>query len=72
MRTAIAEAVRKGGAAGIANGGKLGVKFVRTEVPKQKGFNGQKIYTAKYETPTISLDEPTPYDDEELANADPF
>src|SRR5688572_19885067 len=44
MQAAIAEAVRKVGQHGIGPGGVLGVKFLRTEKPTQKGFNGQKIY----------------------------
>lgn len=64
MQKAIADAVRKTGEQGLAHGGKLGVKFVRVEEPKTKGFNGQKIYTASYAAPTVSV-EPTGHEDEE-------
>ena len=59
MRTAIADAIRKAGARGIETGMKLGVKFYKTEPPKVKGFNPQKIYSAKVELPveSVSLDE---------------
>lgn len=52
MQKAVADAVRKAGARGLAIGGKLGVKWVSTAEPKQRGFNGAKQYTAKYEPPT--------------------
>lgn len=71
IQKAIAEAVRKTGDHGIANGSKLGVKFTRTEKPTQRGFNGQKIYTAKYEKPTVSLDGGEQYEGVELDD-EPF
>ena len=59
MRTAIADAIRRAGAHGIETGMRLGVKFTKQEAPKVKGFNGQKLYTAKVELPvqSVSLDE---------------
>lgn len=69
MQKAIADAIRKTGERGIGINGKLGVKFVKVDEPKQRNFHGQKIYTAKYEAPVQSLDydeEAPPYDDEAL------
>mgnify|MGYP003394544723 FL=1 len=54
MQKAIADAVRKAGEHGIAIGGKLQVRFVKTEAPKVRGFNPQKIYSAQYKEPDPS------------------
>jgi len=65
MQKAVSDAVRKAGARGLAIGGKLGVKYVSTAEPKQRGFNGAKQYTAKYEAPTQPVSdgfEPDPDD----------
>ncbi len=67
MQKVIADAVRSSGERGIGNGGKLGIKFVRTEAPITRGFNGQKIYSAKYEAPVYVVPEDTIHtDDDEL------
>jgi hypothetical protein len=67
MRTAIADGVRRARANGMAVGGRLAVKFVRTEEPKQRGFSGQKIYSSSYEQPTVSVgDDAPPFTDEDL------
>lgn len=57
MQKAIADAVRKVGEHGLGRNGKLGIKFVRTEEPKTRGFSGQKIYTASYAAPTVSAED---------------
>lgn len=69
MQKAVADAIRRSGERGLANGGKLGVKFTKTDAPKQRGFNGQKQYTAKYEPPVYGVDEDGPPED---ANDLPF
>lgn len=69
MQKVIADAVRKVGERGLGNGGKLGVKYSKTEAPKQRGFNGQKIYTAKYEPPVYAVPEDTIHQDDD---AEPF
>jgi hypothetical protein len=56
LQKAVADAVRRAGARGLAPGGKLGVKWVSTAEPKKRGHNGAKQYTAKYEPPTQPVD----------------
>lgn len=55
MQRAVQDAVRKAGARGLAEGGRLGVQFVDTAEPKQRGFNGAKQYAAKYEAPQVQV-----------------
>jgi len=55
MQKAVQDAVRKSGARGLAEGGRLGVKFVSTAEPKQRGFNGAKQYAAQYEAPVVQV-----------------
>jgi hypothetical protein len=55
MQRAVQDAVRKAGARGLAEGGRLGVKFVSTAEPKQRGFNGAKQYAAQYEAPVVQV-----------------
>lgn len=57
MQRAVQDAVRKAGARGLAEGGRLGVKFVSTAAPAQKGFNGAKQYAAQYEAPVVQVGE---------------
>jgi hypothetical protein len=57
MQKAIADAVRKTGEHGLGHNGKLGIKFVRTEKPKTKGYSGQKIYSASYAAPVVSAED---------------
>lgn len=49
MLNAIRTVVRAHG--GIAEGGKLAVKFIKEEPSKTRGFNPTKIYQAWYEAP---------------------
>lgn len=70
MSKAIADAVRKAGEHGLGIGGKLGVKFSKTEPAKVKGYSPQKIYTASYKRPEVSLGQ---FDGEPPQDADlPF
>lgn len=67
MREAIAAAVKKSGAPGLAVGGKIGVKFTR-EAEGENGLNPSKVYAAKYEPPPAGAvddeyEEPGEYDD---------
>jgi hypothetical protein len=55
MKKAVQDAVRKSGARGLAEGGRLGVKFISTAAPKQRGFNGAKQYAAQYEAPVVQV-----------------
>lgn len=55
MQRAVQDAVRKAGARGLAEGGRLGVKFVETAAPTQRGFNGAKQYAAQYEAPVVQV-----------------
>lgn len=52
MLQAVRDAIRKSGHRGEVRGGKLGVKYVRDDPPTRKGFNGPKVYVAKFEPPT--------------------
>jgi hypothetical protein len=65
----VADAIRKSGEHGLGIGGKLGIKYVSTAAPKQRGFNGAKQYTAKYEPPTLRVEDP---DSESAEGVDPF
>ena len=69
MQKAVADAIRKSGEHGLGIGGKLGIKYVSTAAPKQRGFNGAKQYSAKYESPTVRVDDPA---FEPAEGADPF
>ena len=63
MQKAVQDAVRKSGARGLAEGGRLGVKWVGTAAPKSRGFNGAKQYAAQYEAPVVQVG--NEYDDDE-------
>lgn len=69
MQKAVADAIRKSGEHGLGIGGKLGIKYVSTAAPKQRGFNGAKQYTAKYESPTLRVEDPG---SESAEGVDPF
>jgi len=67
LREAIAQAVKKAGAEGLAVGGSLGVKYTR-DGDRTGGANAPKVYGAKYEPPPPGeqYDEPddlSEYDD---------
>lgn len=66
MLNAIRAAVRPHG--GIAEGGKLAVKFLKEEPSKTKGFNPTKIYAAWYEPPAKMVQVP----DERDEDSSPF
>jgi len=75
MRSAIASAVKKAGATGLAVGGKLGVKFLREDPEGKNKQNLPKIYGAIYEAPPARVDEPEAYsepDDMSGWDPDPF
>lgn len=55
MRTAIRDAVRKAGAAGIEPGGVLTVTYTSTEKPKSRGVSGAKQFSATYVPPAQGL-----------------
>ena len=65
MKDAIAAAVKKAGATGLAVGGTLGVKYVRDGEAKNAGMNPPKVYGAKYEAPAAGseYEEPEEYGD---------
>lgn len=69
MRQALAAAVKATGAAGIGIGGQLGMKYVGDGEPSAKGFSPPKEYRAKYEPPTIAVDD---YDDTAGYSEAPF
>ena len=69
MQKAVADAIRKSGEHGLGIGGKLGIKYVSTAAPKQRGFNGAKQYTAKYEPPTFRVEDP---DSTSVEDGSPF
>lgn len=71
MREAIAAAVKKAGADGLATGGTLGVKYVRNG-EGQNAANPPKVYAAKYEAPPHGSEyEEAPEDFSEF-DPDPF
>jgi hypothetical protein len=51
MQKSIAEAVRKVGAKGLRDGGKLIIEYTGDAAPTRKGFSGAKQYFAKYAPP---------------------
>lgn len=54
MQRAVADAVRKSGAPGLRDGGKLLVQYTG-EGEAQGGLNPPKLYFAKYEAPSIGM-----------------
>ena len=65
MLKAIGDAVRKAGAKGIEDGGKLFVRYVGDAEPRQRGFNGAKQYIAKYDPPANTTEIPDQPDDDD-------
>lgn len=65
MQKAVADAVRKTGERGIAEGGELGVKFVSTAAPAARNLSGAKQYTAIYTPPVrqMVVGDPGPSDE---------
>lgn len=57
MLNTIREAVKKAGAEGIAEGGKLLVRYVSDGEPKRRGMSGEKLYMAKYAMPEVVIPE---------------
>lgn len=57
MREALAAAVKLTGAGGVAIGGWLGMKFIREGERTNRAFNPPKEYAARYEPPTVSVDD---------------
>ena len=60
LLTAMRQAVTKAGAKGIDEGGKFLVRYTGDAEPKQRGFNGQKLYFCKYEKPAYTNVLPEP------------
>lgn len=56
MRNAIAGAVKKCGASGLAVGGTLGVKYIRDDPDGKNKANLPKVYGAKYDPPPPGAD----------------
>lgn len=56
---AVSKAVKDSGATGMAEGGKLAVKYTGDGEPSKPGFNPPKLFEARYEAPkdTVDLDE---------------
>jgi hypothetical protein len=51
ITTAVSQAVKEAGATGLAQGGKIAVKFTGEGEQLKVGFNPPKLFTAKYEAP---------------------
>lgn len=51
---AVRDAVRDAGAGKIDAGGVLAVQFVGTDEPRKPGMNGQKLFRAQYQPPSIA------------------
>ena len=67
MLKAIRAAVVKAGAKGIADGGKLVIRYTGDAEPKRKGMSGAKQFFAKYEPPVsvTHLPDDAPADEDE-------
>jgi hypothetical protein len=72
MTKAVAEAVRKAGAKGIREGGRLVVRYVDDIPPAKRGLSPTKKYVAKYESPTQEVQVPDEPDYDEDGVALPF
>ena len=73
MQAAVKDAVLEVGEDGLANGGRLFVRYVSDKDPTGPGLSGAKQYIAKYQAPTTPVavdqpdgDEPPPFDDSDL------
>ena len=71
LQRAVREAVRAAGAAGLEVGGKLRVRHTAVGPAKQAGFNGPKLYEAKYKAPEPSH-VPVPDDGPPIPEPDDF
>ena len=69
MLGAIRTAVAKTGEKGIANGGRLVVRYTGDAEPKERGHNGAKQYVAKYEPPVQMTEIPAT---DEFEDVEPF
>lgn len=54
LLAAVRQAIRDVGAAGLAIGGQLDVKFTGEEPPRQRGWNPTKLYAARYVAPVAT------------------
>lgn len=52
---AVAAAVKEAGATGVAEGGKIAVKFTGEGTPPKPGYNAPKLFSAKYEAPANAV-----------------
>ena len=50
---AVADAVRRVKADGLRVGGTITLTYTGDDEPKQRGFNGEKLYTAEYAPPAV-------------------
>ena len=69
MKFAVQEAVKKAGQRGLAEGGRLVVKYVGDAEPKSRGMSGAKQYQARYEAPQMAVlqdDDDPGYTDDDL------
>jgi hypothetical protein len=60
MERAIGDALKRAKVRGLADGGKLGIKFTAVAPPASPGLSGAKQYTAKYEPPVEAAFEDAP------------
>lgn len=72
MKEAIATAIKKAGAKGLAVGGVLGIKYVRDGEPSGPGMNPPKVYAAKYEAPVMAVGYDEPDEDLSGYSEEPF
>lgn len=70
MLNAIGKACTTAGVKGIANGGKLVIRYVKDEPAKQRGYSPAKQYVAKYEPPAQLTE--IPIADEDYEDVEPF
>ena len=67
MQRVVQDAVRKTGVRGLAEGGRLFVRFTKTLPPAKQGMSGAKQYIAKYMAPQYAVpDGDGPPDESEL------
>lgn len=71
MKDAIAAAVKRAGAEGLAVGGTLGVKYTKNGEGANSA-NPPKVYGAKYEAPTVDAGYDEPSDDYAEYSDEPF
>lgn len=70
MQKAFASAIVKVGAKGIAEGGRIFVRYVSDAEPRRSGMSGAKQYFVKYEPPVLKVEgdpsDEAPADEPEL------